>query len=93
MDDLVRFWTDRLDEEEAGIRDCLASDEPNVSERDLEDIAAKRQLAAKYDEVADNNVNEPYEYAYGYANALGEAVRLLVMPYADHPDYRAEWRP
>ncbi|MFR9794206.1 DUF6221 family protein [Streptomyces sp. MB22_4] len=93
MDDLVRFWIDRLDEEEAGIRDCLLSDEPNVSERDLDDVTAKRKLAQKYDEVADNDVNEPYEYAFGYANALGEAVRLLAVVYADHPDYRTEWRP
>lgn len=93
MDDLVRFWTDRLDEEEAGIRDCLLSGEPNVSECDLDDVTAKRELAQKYDEVADNDGDEPYEYAFGYANALGEAVRLLAAVYADHPDYRTEWRP
>ncbi|MFD9249531.1 DUF6221 family protein [Streptomyces bottropensis] len=61
-------------------------------DRVLTDIRAKRQLVDKYAEVADNDVND-VEYAHGYANALGEAVRLLALPYADHPNYRQEWRP
>lgn len=58
----------------------------------LREIDAKRQLLDKYAEVAINDVNE-VEYAHGYANALGEAVRLLALPYAARPGYREEWRP
>jgi hypothetical protein len=60
--------------------------------RVLREIDAKRQLLDKYAEVAANDVNE-VEYAHGWANALGEAVRLLALPYADRPGFREEWRP
>jgi hypothetical protein len=60
--------------------------------RVLREIDAKRQLLAAYVQVAANDVND-VEYAHGYANALGEAVRLLALPYADRPGYREEWRP
>lgn len=60
--------------------------------RVLAEVEAKRQLVDKYVEVADNDVNE-VEYANGWANALGEAVRLLALPYADHPEFKPEWRP
>lgn len=58
----------------------------------LADIEAKRQLLNRYAEVADNDVND-LEYAHGYANALGEAVRLLAQQYAMRPDYKEDWRP
>lgn len=59
--------------------------------RVLREIDAKRQLLAKYAEVAANDVDE-VEYAHGYANALGEAVRLAALPYADRPGYSEEWQ-
>lgn len=31
--------------------------------------------------------------AYGRANALDDVLELLAQPYADHSDYREEWRP
>ncbi|MFF7550912.1 DUF6221 family protein [Streptomyces canus] len=60
--------------------------------RVLAEIDAKRQLLTAYAHAADRDVNE-VEYAHGYANALGEAVRLLALPYASRPGYREEWRP
>lgn len=60
--------------------------------RVLREIDAKRQLLDAYAAVAENDVNE-VEYAHGYANALGEAVRLLALPYADRPGYLEKWRP
>jgi len=65
---------------------------PGEAERVLSEVAAKRKLLNAYATVADNDINET-EYAHGYANALGEAVRLIALPYADHPGYRQEWRP
>lgn len=60
--------------------------------RVLREIEAQRRLLAAYVQVAANDVNE-VEYAHGYANALGEAVRLLALPFADRPGYRESWRP
>lgn len=92
----AKYLTLRGDHEErhttelpAALADHIAVQDPA---RVLAEVGAKRQLLDKYAEVADNDVNE-VEYAHGYANALGEAVRLLALPYADHPDFRAEWRP
>ncbi|MEU3203554.1 DUF6221 family protein [Streptomyces cyaneofuscatus] len=61
--------------------------------RVLREVDATRRLVHEYAQVADNDIDEPYEYAYGWANGLGRAVRLLALPYADHPDYRDDWRP
>lgn len=33
----------------------------------------------------------PYEH--GKADGLDYALRLLALPYADHPDHREAWRP
>ena len=60
--------------------------------RVLREIDAKRQVIAQYAEVAANDTDE-VEYAHGWANALGMAVRLLALPYADRAGYREEWRP
>jgi hypothetical protein len=60
--------------------------------RVLAETEAKRQLVEKYAKVAVNDIDE-VEYAHGYANALGEAMRLMALPYADHPDYNQAWRP
>jgi len=68
----------------------IASHDPA---RVLAEVEAKRQLVEAYAEVAANDVDEPYEYAYGWANGLGLAVRCLASSYASHPDYRAEWAP
>lgn len=73
----------------AGVAEHIVRHDPT---RVLCEIDARRKLLNKYAEVADNDVNE-VEYAHGYANALGEAVRLTALTYADHPDYREEWRP
>jgi hypothetical protein len=64
--------------------------------RMLAEVDAKRQLiderADAVDLPGDPGDDEP-EYAYGYARALDDALRLLALPYAGHPDYRQEWRP
>lgn len=62
--------------------------------RILAEVDAKRQLVDAYAEVADMDTGdaEP-EYAYGRAAGLGLAVRLMALLYADHRDYRDEWRP
>lgn len=61
--------------------------------RALREIHAKRQIVDQYAEVTHNDTDDDYEYADGWANALGLAVRLLAQTYADHPDYLEEWKP
>ncbi len=59
--------------------------------RVLREVAAKRRLLAEYAEYQENDTEKRYEYADGWANGLGFAVRLLALAYADHEDYRVEW--
>lgn len=66
----------------------LGSDPSRV----IHDIEADRALLQKYIQVAANDVND-VEYAHGWANALGEAVRLRALSYSLRPGYREAWRP
>jgi hypothetical protein len=61
--------------------------------RVLRDVEARRVIVNQYAEVEANDTDDAYEYADGWANALGLAVRQLAAVYADHPSYREEWRP
>lgn len=51
----------------------------------LSDVAAKRAIVEEIQRVA--------RAAGGRTTAQGSIVAQLAMPYADHPDYRPEWRP
>lgn len=60
----------------------------------MRDIAAKRKILDLYEENAHNdNDDDPYEWATGRAQGLGEVVRLLTQQFADHPDFDEQWRP
>ena len=61
--------------------------------RVLRDVKAKRKILAEYKPAARfDGPGEP-EYAYGWAEGLGMAVRALAAVYSDHEDYRPEWQP
>lgn len=57
----------------------------------LADVAAKRRIVALC-QVDFNDDGQPICLG-GYGEAYWDVVRLLALPYADHPDYRQEWRP
>lgn len=61
----------------------------------LRDIEAKRAVLDAFAEGAANEVelDDAFEYAGGWANGLGFAVRHLAAAYSDRPGYREEWRP
>lgn len=65
----------------------------NTPRRALADLASKRAILALCDRIMED---EPAEGWYQGASPVGVA-RLtklyLATPYADHPDYREEWRP
>lgn len=56
----------------------------------LRDIEAKRRLLEQF-ELRGNSVRATVKPATG--GVWDDLLRILALPYADHPDYRAEWKP
>jgi len=63
--------------------------------RVLREIDADRKLLALFIEVGAREVDldDAVEYAHGWVNALGMAVRLRASAFSDRPGFREEWRP
>ncbi|NUQ98588.1 MAG: hypothetical protein HOY79_19215 [Streptomyces sp.] len=72
--------------------------------RVLAEVDAKRRIIAAYEQTAqlkwpdDPNMiltvkDRIMNQAIGRVEGLMTALRLLALPYADHPDYRPEWAP
>lgn len=40
-----------------------------------------------------NDYGPEDDHDAGYWDALSDCLKALALPYADHPDYREEWRP
>ncbi len=84
-----RFATEIVEMDSAAAGHIVRHDPARV----LREVAAMRQLldfwSASYSKPED--FPGP-EWDKVRANA-GWTVRLLALPYADHPDYREEWRP
>lgn len=64
-----------------GIAEHIARQSPA---RVLADVGAKRAIIRQW---------EYWEAAGSKSGPWAKACRLLALPYADHPDYREEWRP
>ncbi|MFD3827697.1 DUF6221 family protein [Streptomyces sp. NPDC058621] len=59
--------------------------------RALADVDAKRQALDHYERcVRHIRGDDAYVLAEG---AVGRQVQYMALPYADHPDYRKEWKP
>jgi hypothetical protein len=61
---------------------------PGLFSRVLADLEAKRQIVAMWQKA---NANR--EGTSDIESVLDDVLRLLATPYADHPDYREEWKP
>ncbi|MFK0222210.1 DUF6221 family protein [Streptomyces vinaceus] len=62
--------------------------------RVLAEVEAKRQLVDRYERVLEDRRVHPDDLALaGALLALHGAVKLLALPYADHPDYLPELAP
>jgi sRNA-binding protein len=60
----------------------------------LAEVEAKRQVVDRYERAMENRRAHPDDLSSaGALLALHGAVKLLALPYADHPDYYDEWRP
>lgn len=60
--------------------------------RVLREIGAKREALDHYERIRQHTVrsDEAYVLAEG---AVRKHIQIMALPYADHPDYRQEWRP
>ncbi len=60
----------------------------------LADIAAKRAILAAYDSMANDWTHfDQTEGEHAREYALREVVRHLTSVYADHSDYKEDWKP
>lgn len=85
--DLVEFLRARYDEDEAVIRDGVEAGESNISLLDLVDTDAKRRIVAGIAEA------DPHGAHITGTFTAWDVLRLLAMPYSDHPSYDEAWRP
>lgn len=61
--------------------------------RVLAEVAAKRRIVGLHEHKADSMALYPNPGNASGLMALGGVLRLLALPYADHPDYDESWRP
>lgn len=69
--------------------------------RVLREVEAKRELLDEHGDVNDGSCGTCVDGQWGYPTHGGsipqnypcKTLRLLALPYADHPDYRPEWAP
>lgn len=68
---------------------------PDSPRRMLAECEAKRRIvgerARSYELALPSSDNE--DWHMGHASGLYDAMRLLALPYADHPDYYIGWKP
>ncbi|WP_159041176.1 DUF6221 family protein [Streptomyces sp. WM6349] len=68
-------------------------------ERILAEVEAKRRILTLHSDATGHScsVTDETGYELNYAEVRGDdactTLRLLALPYADHPYYRQEWRP
>lgn len=100
----AKDWTDAeqpYEEHDAGecptcdrrrraIVNMLDHDEIDEPEFVLADVAAKRQMLKVW---PDNFAQWSASEANAARAVKDRMLRLLALPYADHPDYREEWKP
>ncbi|MCP9998011.1 DUF6221 family protein [Streptomyces werraensis] len=65
--------------------------EQHGPERVLADIEAKRRILYLAEQLP--KVTASTDMFDNHRDAWAEVLKQLALPYADHPDYRPEWRP
>lgn len=105
MNDLVEFLLARLYEDRfAAYRELGRHDVVLLGAfspvRVLAEVEAKRQIVDLWREAAEGLdedeiafVMSMSEYPSGVLTVLSATLRRLALPYADHKDFREEWRP
>lgn len=96
---LADFLLARIAEDEAVVEGFHQGDgDPDFMwgpDRIRAECAAKREIVADYLAAADDSdgPEKHAKYLAGVEAGLYGAVQHLALPYADHSDYRQEWRP
>lgn len=97
MSDLIAFVNARLDREWflAREHENHAQDGPSVlaGRKRLREVEAMRKILTEYAPAAPFDGPSEPEYAYGWAEGLGMAVRALAAIWNDHKDYEEGWKP
>jgi len=90
---LTEFLEARIAEDEDHATDSMAAlDRAGLASygaRVLAECEAKRRIVSLADEQADDFTGRAGEAHT--MRLLGDVVKALALPYADHPDYLAEW--
>lgn len=98
MSGLTDFLLARIAEDEAAAQDCkewsdcfsCPTHERFDTRRVLAECEAKRRIVERHMAYGRYNVDI---FRDGYTAALEDVLRALSLPYADHPNYREEWKP
>jgi hypothetical protein len=106
---LVAFLKARLDEDEAAAKAWLPFGNPDAAARDhvarydpgrvLAEVDAKREVIRLYeDTIATIEMLKSHGWQSTSAHEVAaesylNVIRAHAAAYADHPDYRDEWRP
>jgi len=62
--------------------------------RVLREVEATRAVLAEYEHALERRAEHPDDVASaGALLTMVRVMKLLALPYAEHPDYRKEWRP
>ena len=104
MDDVITWLRAQIDEDEQMLRgldstalngiDSTAGDDVRAYvERGLAEVDAKRSIAGLHMPIDGLCPECRYRRPNTPAPAPCPTLRLLALPYADRPGYRAEWRP
>ena len=94
---LTEFLAARIDEDEGRAQKAqrYAGSELWVMGpmRVLAECAAKRRIMEDFEEYTSDYRAAPSDFAAGRRHAALLALTRVAAVYADHPDYRPEWRP
>jgi hypothetical protein len=101
MPDLAEFLLARIAEDEAAYESAYVAyldGFPFTPTRVLAECEAKRRIVEQCKEWLSYGPVKSWETDRGEDAALSEdaaptVLRLLALPYTNHPDYREEWRP
>jgi hypothetical protein len=96
MPDLTDFLLARIAEDEAWLRSAAEHwacyPPPQEPTRLLAECEAKREIVRAYQLRAEQGSGRGGEVIGYHATGVAVAIRHLAAVYADHPDYRGEWR-
>jgi hypothetical protein len=98
MGDLVKFLRARLDEDEAAAKAWLPFGNPDAAARAhvarldpgrvLAEVEAKRRIIAEHHPVDPCDAHDA-----SFDTIPCDTLLALASVYAEHPDYREEWKP